>query len=79
MSLIEIKKAIFVEGGYHMIAAGLYIPFDKVVMSTTGTLQLYNNERFTCLVGHESEEEVLGLINKEGIEIMPEVLQEQGE
>ena len=70
--MIEIKKSIFAEDKYHIILAGFYIPFDKVVLSTTGMLQLHNNERFVCLISYENEKEVSDLINKEGIEIIPE-------
>jgi hypothetical protein len=70
--MIEIKKANFVEGGYHMIVDGCYIPFDKVVISTTGMLTLYNNERFVCLVSYESEDKVLKLMGEKGIECVSE-------
>ena len=70
--MIEIKKANFIEGGYHMIVDGFYIPFDKVVISTTGMLTLYNNERFVCLVSYESEDKVLKLMGEKGIECVSE-------
>ncbi len=70
--MIEIKKANFVEGGYHMIVDGFYIPFDKVVISTAGMLTLYNNERFVCLVSYESEDKVLKLMGEKGIECVSE-------
>lgn len=70
--MIEIKKANFIEGGYHMIVDGFYIPFDKVVISTTGMLTLYNNERFVCMVNYENEDKVLKLMGEEGIECVSE-------
>ena len=70
--MIYIEKANFVEGGYHMIVDGFYIPFDKVVISTTGMLTLYNNERFVCLVSYESEDKVLKLMGEKGIECVSE-------
>ena len=70
--MIEIKKANFVEGGYHMVANGFYIPFDKVVISTTGMLALYNNERFVCMVGHENEDNILKHLSEKGIECVSE-------
>ena len=70
--MIEIKKANFVEGGYHMVVNGFYIPFDKVVISTTGMLALYNNGRLVCVVGHENEDNVLKHLSEKGIECVSE-------
>ena len=46
--MIEIRNAKFLTGTYHMIICGIYIVFDKVELSSTENLNLFNNDRFVC-------------------------------
>ena len=68
--IIEIRNAKFLPGTYHMIICGIYIVFDKVELSSTENLQLFNNDRFVCLIDHEKRDEVLQLMHEEGIEVL---------
>ena len=70
--MIKVKKSDFIEGAYHILVDGFYIPFDTVVYSTSGMLSLRNDDRFVCVINYKNEAEVLKLMGEEGIEVLSE-------
>lgn len=67
---IEIKKAKFLPGVYHLIFCGIYVVFDEVKMEATENLHFFSNDRFVCLIDHEKRDEVLQVLHNQGIKVL---------
>ena len=66
--VMRVKKCSYGDG-YHMIIGGIYIPFDKVVISKVDSVMLFNNDRFVCLVNYQNADEALKMAYAEGIKV----------
>tara|TARA_R110000868_G_scaffold178606_1_gene418348 strand:- start:65 stop:322 length:258 start_codon:yes stop_codon:yes gene_type:complete len=66
--VMRVKKCSYGDG-YNMIVGGIYIPFDKVVISKVDSVLLFNNDRFVCLVNYQNADEALKMACAEGIKV----------
>ena len=53
------------------LSQGKFYTLDELIqLISTENLNLFNNDRFVCLIDHKKRDEVLQLMHDEGIEVL---------
>tara|TARA_R110000796_G_C14215910_1_gene393921 strand:+ start:208 stop:432 length:225 start_codon:yes stop_codon:yes gene_type:complete len=72
--MIEIQKAKFLPHVYHLISDGVYVVFDKVIVSEVDNIHFYNDDRFVCLIDYTQKDAVLKALEDQKIGVTQESL-----